>query len=686
MKTYLLRFVCLACIFVYSIPVIAAETATKKKARKAATATEERGLVVVDKNRDSRKRVALVIGNSSYQSSPLKNPVNDAHAMAASLRKLGFDVEERTNLGYISFNDAVENFGNKLKTGGVGLFYYAGHGMQVNGSNYLIPVDAKINNENEVRYKAVDAGLVLAKMESAKSDVNIAILDACRDNPFTRSFRSSSRGLVQMDAPTGTIIAYATAPGKTAADGDGKNGIYTEALIQALESPGLRVEEVFKRVRRLVLEKTAKAQVPWESSSLVGDFHFIQPSSMTEIQPSSVQPQPLPKKTSENETKKQMQNESEPTYTDPQTNIMWARNGNIAGKEMNWNDAMSWVKNIDYGGYRDWRLPTLAELVTFKKNGGDRPSEWFNNNNYNEVKPAWYWSSNPDLTDERYIKYAWSVSMFNGIEGSSLKVSNGYVWPVRSSQPSLLSQPDPSSKSVSNEPVKRIKLEGFTDQTTGIEFVSVPGGCFQMGDNFGDGTADEKPVHEVCVSNFAIGKYEVTQGQYKRIMGSNPSKFSSCGDSCPVEIVSWNDAQDFIRELNSQSGRSYRLPTESEWEYAARSGGKQEKYSGGDNVDAVAWYDSNSGLKTLPVGQKQPNGLGIYDMSGNVWEWVSDWYGPYPSGHQLDPQGPSSGSGRVSRGGGWSYDARYVRAAGRNNNSPGSRSYRLGFRLASPVQ
>ncbi|MGE0155709.1 MAG: caspase domain-containing protein [Geobacter sp.] len=240
----------------------------------------DRGLARVEPPRDSRKRVALVIGNGSYTSAPLKNPVNDARAMAATLRRLGFEVEEHVNLGYMPFNDAVEAFGNKLKAGGIGLFYYAGHGMQVQGANYLIPVDAKIRAENEVRYKAIDVGLVLAKMESAKSDVNIVILDACRDNPFSRSFRSASQGLAQIDAPTGTIIAYATAPGKTASDGKGKNGAYTEALIQAMENADLKVEEVFKRVRRLVLEKTNKLQVPWESSSLVGDFLFIR-SAMT---------------------------------------------------------------------------------------------------------------------------------------------------------------------------------------------------------------------------------------------------------------------------------------------------------------------------------------------------------------------------------------------------------------------
>ena len=255
--------------------------------------TLDRGLTVVAKGRDNRKRIALVIGNSSYRSSPLKNPANDARAMALTLRRLGFEVEEKTDLNYLELNKTVENFGKKLRSGGVGLFYYAGHGMQVNGANYLIPVDAEIDDENEVRFKAVDAGLVLAKMEQARSDVNIVVLDACRDNPFSRSFRSTNHGLASMDAPNGTFIAYATAPGKTAADGDGQNGLYTAELIKVLETSSLPLEQVFKRTLKAVREKSGSRQTPWVASNLEGDFFFIEPSTLTDLQPSPVQPTPI---------------------------------------------------------------------------------------------------------------------------------------------------------------------------------------------------------------------------------------------------------------------------------------------------------------------------------------------------------------------------------------------------------
>jgi formylglycine-generating enzyme len=223
-----------------------------------------------------------------------------------------------------------------------------------------------------------------------------------------------------------------------------------------------------------------------------------------------------------------------------------------------------------------------------------------------------------------------------------------------------------------------------------MKFVYIPGGCFQMGDTFGDGNSDEKPVHEVCVSEYYMGKYEVTQGQWKEVMGNNPSEYKNCGDSCPVENVSWNDVQEFIRKLNNKSGKNYRLPTEAEWEYAARSGGKREKWAGTSSESSLedyAWYNDNSGSKTPPVGQKQPNGLGLFDMTGNVVEWCSDWYGDdyYKYSPRDNPSGPSSGSSRVFRGGSWGHDAAYARAALRFRNGPDFRNSILGFRLVLPA-
>ncbi|MFZ5939390.1 MAG: caspase family protein [Bacteroidota bacterium] len=224
----------------------------------------------------AESRVALVIGNGDYLSGPLNNTVNDARSMARVLRNVGFDVILRENLSNKDeMKKAIREFGFKLKTGGTGLFYYAGHGIQVNGFNYIIPVNSVISTESDVEYEGVDMGFVLAQMESANTRVNIVILDACRNNPFARSFRDTRMGLVTMNAPTGTLIAYATAPGSVASDGTGVNGLYTQELLYQMQRPGLKVEEVFKNVRAEVVAKSEGKQTPWESSSLIGDFSFF---------------------------------------------------------------------------------------------------------------------------------------------------------------------------------------------------------------------------------------------------------------------------------------------------------------------------------------------------------------------------------------------------------------------------
>jgi hypothetical protein len=223
------------------------------------------------------KRVALVIGNSAYKEAPLRNPVNDARAMADKLRQLGFHVIARENATKAQMEKAVAEFGDALGPGAIGLFYYAGHGMQVSGRNFLIPVDATIHTESRVRLETLDVDLVLDQMDAAKNGVNIVILDACRNNPFERRFRSVGGGLAQINAPQGTLIAYATAPGRVAADGEGANGLYTERLLQYIGAPGLPIEEVFKRVRNDVARQTNSLQTPWESSSLTGSFYFATP-------------------------------------------------------------------------------------------------------------------------------------------------------------------------------------------------------------------------------------------------------------------------------------------------------------------------------------------------------------------------------------------------------------------------
>ena len=217
-----------------------------------------------------------------------------------------------------------------------------------------------------------------------------------------------------------------------------------------------------------------------------------------------------------------------------------------------------------------------------------------------------------------------------------------------------------------------------------IDMIRVEAGTFTMGatTEMKDPWDDEKPTHQVTLTNdYYIGKYEVTQALWKAVMGKNPSNFK--GDNLPVEEVSWNDCQKFISKLNSITGKTFRLPTEAEWEYAARGGKKSRgyQYSGSNNLSDVAWYTDNSGSKTHTVGSKQANELGIYDMSGNVYEWCQDWKGSYSSSSQVNPTGDNSGSIRVFRGGSWGSTARSCRSSYRNNSTLDSRSYDLGLRL-----
>lgn len=248
------------------------------------------------------------------------------------------------------------------------------------------------------------------------------------------------------------------------------------------------------------------------------------------------------------------------------------------------------------------------------------------------------------------------------------------------------------------------------------EFLPVRAGCFLMGNGFGDGYFIEMPVHEVCVSSFMIDKFPVTRGAFKKfIEDSGYRTEAEQGAGCyvydgstwkndvsaswrspgfvqeedhPVVCVSWNDSVAYAQWLSDTTKRTYRLPREAEWEYAARSGGKFERYAGGDAIETVAWYSGNSGHRTHPVGQKKANGIGIYDMSGNVWQWTSDWYDKnyYRESPRNNPKGPLSGTKRIFRGGSWFYDPRGARTTYRDFHLPGYSSSHVGFRLLSPAQ
>ncbi|MEI7637743.1 MAG: caspase family protein [Syntrophus sp. (in: bacteria)] len=370
----------------------------------------------------TERRIALVIGNSAYNSGPLKNPVNDATAMASQLQKLGFTVILKKNANLRGMEDALTDFGDRLKRGGVGLFFYAGHGLQVGGANYLVPIGAKINRESDIRYETLDAGKILDEMANANNGLNIVILDACRDNPYSRSFRNAARGLaIVSNAPVGTFVSYSTSPGNVARDGDGRNSPYTEALLRYMKEPGLTIEQVFKGARAKLGKETGGKQIPWELSSLQGEFYFVPGSagksgaavssgkgSMEKDEPSVSAAAATDDLDDENRKleaeQRRLEEErasfvkktttlamakrpsvstagetgrdgrfiaySNGTVTDTRTNLMWAAKDN--GSDINWANAKRYCENYRGGGYTDWRMPTQDELAGLYDAGKSR--------------------------------------------------------------------------------------------------------------------------------------------------------------------------------------------------------------------------------------------------------------------------------------------------------------------------
>ncbi len=627
----------------------------------------------VDPNKEYR--VALVIGNSDYKHAPLRNPVNDAKDIASSLQDLGFEVVLGTNLNRQQIQEKVKEFSPMLAKADVAFFYFAGHGFQYQGENFLVPVAYNINNDSEIPREALSTATILKKMDKAGNAINIVILDACRNNPFeqtiasaTRSLtfannkhkpssrglkRSSSQGLSRISGPSGSFIAYATAPGHVAADGNGKNGLYTLHLLDFMSQTGLSIEQVFKKVRIGVIKDTQGQQVPWENSSLLGDFYFVEV-----------------------------------------------------------DDGVSKSLNMDFMSQNDQEQK--------KKQQQDQIELQFWSSIEKSNTPALFKSYLDKYPQGHFVEIA-SIKM------EILKQKQKTVNVIASSQkrqsPQPKLQPEQNMIIALSEALEVAVVEHKKEQKLVEEsqhspfktsdFVNVSSGCFTMGSPFGEEARQNDELdHKVCISNdFKMGKYEVTQAQWRTIMGRNPAYFKGCGTDCPVERVSWNDVQTFIFRLNIISNAHYRLPTEAEWEYAARSGTSTSTYVGdleldGSNsapgLDKIAWYSGNTKVKykggkycedwdekqyasvrcgTQKVGKKRPNSWGLYDMIGNVWELTNDWYGNFSSKSSHDPQGSKRGSLKVAKGGNWSDSLQQNRAAARYGFSVKEKSNNLGFRL-----
>ena len=443
-------------------------------------------------------RTALVIGNGSYAHDPLETPLTDARDMAQTLRDLGFEVIEKKDLKSLEeMTQAVSEFAGQLRQrGGVGLFYYSGHGVQSDGLNYLLPIRAPIYGPADVKFQALSAEQVLKNMELARSGVSIVILDACRRNPYKGWYKGEGvTGLAGMKGPKGSFIAYATEPDNVALGGTGRNSPYTAALLQVIREPGLPIEEVFREVRNRVIEATNEKQVPWESTSLRDRFFFV-PTKM--------------------------------------------------------------------------------------------PPEW------PALKPAPPSATPPTVT-------------------------------ATAPTPSVPSPP-PATISIASGQVFQDKLKGGA---SGPEMVKIRGERFLMGSPTDEkGRDEDERQHEVQVANFAIGKYEVTVGQFKNFVKAAKYKteaeesggcYSWTGsewkqdagknwrnpgfsqtDEHPVVCVSWNDAMAYVDWLSKQTGKTYRLPTEAEWEYAARAGTTTARYWGDDSDKGCTFANGADGYPPKP--------------------------------------------------------------------------------------
>lgn len=406
----------------------------------------------------SSDKVALVIGNSQYEKGPLINPANDSEDIANLLEKIGFDVKLLQDASLRKMAKAVDEFGSKLSKQGAGLFYYAGHGVQVKGVNYLIPIDAHIEQELQVEFEALDVFRVLRWMEESRNGVNIIILDACRNNPYERSFRSGSgRGLASIQATEGTIIAYSTAPGKVAEDGNSRNSPFTEELLKYIQVPGLPIESILKQVRRSVREKTSEYQKPRYENALDGDFYFIPPladktsSHLSLNEGARIIYRNKSERLTETHAKAMIEKhgffelnwnklatgikhdyhllqEGEIVY-DKTTNLMWQQSG--SDQRMPYNDAEVFIAKLNQekdGSYTDWRLPTLEEAMSLMKRHIDDKGDLHIHPIFDK-KQRFIWTADYASAD-----MVWCIHFVDGLCIRNQMNSNYFVRAVRNGQ------------------------------------------------------------------------------------------------------------------------------------------------------------------------------------------------------------------------------------------------------------
>jgi uncharacterized caspase-like protein len=549
---------------------------------------------------DAAQRYALVIGNDQYAAfqPPLEKAGNDARAMAKVLEKAGFKATLLLNGNEKKMNAAVNEFVDNIAGGGIGVLFFAGHGVQINNQNYLLPVDMEPpKRERDVEDQAVSLQVVQEKIAQAHAKFTLVVVDACRNNPLPkRADRAigGTRGLTQPSAPNGQMVIYSAGANETALDklhdkDRNPNGLFTREFIGVLGTPGLSVGDALKRVRSSVIAKAKGVnhdQHPAVYDQTDGDFYLV----------------PVP---AAPEAATQMRDERglKPINTTPVA-VVPAQDPVEAAY---WAEVSRSDDADSYAAYlstypNGLHMADANEYIERDKQAKEAKLK---------LKEDQAWRKAQDSND--FQSYAAYVNAYpNGRYVPLAKLKQGKLRPARASY----------------EP----------------EMVAIPG------------------------KDYAMGKTEVTQAQWRAVMGGDPPelKFKGC-DDCPVENVSWDDVQGYLSKLNQMSGKQYRLPTEQEWRHAC-DGGSSQEYCGSNSLDAVGWYGGNSSNKTHPVGLKQANGYGLHDMTGNVWEWMQDCWG-------------GDCRRRVLRGGSWEFLSEIARAANRFSYSAEQRLSSSGFRV-----
>jgi formylglycine-generating enzyme required for sulfatase activity len=649
---------------------------------------------------DKLPRIALVIGNGTYHNAKigkrtfdsLSNPVNDAIDMAQALEKLGFTVILKTNAKTrLEMEEAVFAFWQRLRdtaSPDVGLFYFSGHGFQYQNTNYLVPVEAAIPNHLNIKSKALETDYVLRHLEDANSQgVNLMILDACRESIPPNFFAVQENkglfapdllkaGFANMKAPVGSLIAYSTAPNTTSWGGlpGERNSVYTKYLLAQLQQqPYLNITHLLMKVRQGVIGETKneeEQQVPWEHISLTDPFCFQPPCAMSKEQQRS-------RRVWEEKYAQLQQKEKE--LRDKEAILKQQ----AAMAEQQRQQAVAKVPSLLLQCEAYFQADYLTTSPT-----GDATTAFAC---YQQVLQQSQGNAQAlaglEKITARYVELTeWALSQ------GRLDSAKKYVARLRQVNPespklvALAAQLENTSG-----PAGKIFRDRLKDGSLGPEMVWIPAGSFQMGDIQGGGDDDEQPVHRVSVEKFAMGRYEITFAEYDKFAQATgrekPDDRGWGRGNRPVINVYWHDVKAYADWLSEQTGQNYRLPTEAEWEYAARAGTNTKYWWGneiGKNRAACdgcgAQWGWDAKKMTAQVGSFSPNPFGLHDTVGNVWEWTCS---EYEDTYQGKEKRCVSNAGLFAlRGGSWLNNAWGTRAAVRGRYGPTDRDDFLGARLA----